>query len=176
LTSTSASSARGRSWGKRRVRRGLRDWSSGAAGRRSVALACEAWRGSLERRNEARLRPVQGLTTEHLGAVQGFWRVFARFRKRRYLPSVGSSVDIALPWTETRRSSDSRKVRPPGRENKVKPCPPALPATVLAGGSCSSTVMLNFGDASFKRRVEVHTAPRVPCGTRIVCAASHIMP
>ena len=98
------------------------------------------------------------------------------YRKRRYLPSVGSSVDIALPWTEARRSSDSRKVRPPGRENKVKPCPPALPATVLAGGSCSSTVMLNFGDASFKRRVEVHTAPRVPCGTRIVCAASHIMP
>ena len=97
-------------------------------------------------------------------------------RKRRYLPSGGWSVDIVGPWTEARRSSDSRKVRPPGRENKVKPCPPALPATVLAGGSCSSTVMLNFGDASFKRRVEVHTAPRVPCGTRIVCAASHIMP
>ena len=67
--STSASSARSRSWGKRRVRRGLRDWSAGAAGRRSVALACEAWRGSLERRNAARLRPVQGLTTEHLDAV-----------------------------------------------------------------------------------------------------------
>ena len=73
------------------------------------------------------------------------------------------------------RSSDSRKVRPPGREKKVKTCPPALPATVLAGGSCSSTVMLTFGDASFRRRVEVHTAPRVPCGTRILCAASHIM-
>ena len=57
----------------------------------------------------------------------------------------------------------------------MKTCPPALPATVLAGGSCSSTVMLTFGDASFRRRVEVHTAPRVPCGTRIVCAASHIM-
>jgi hypothetical protein len=96
--------------------------------------------------------------------------------QRRYLTRVGLSVDIVYPWTEARRSSDSRKVRPPGRENKVKPCPPALPATVLAGGSCSSTVMLNFGDASFKRRVEVHTAPRVPCGTRIVCAASHIMP
>ena len=79
LTSTSASSACGRSWGKRRARRGLRDWSAGAADRRSVALACEAWRGSLERRNAARLRPVQGLTTEHLGAVRGFWRVFACF-------------------------------------------------------------------------------------------------
>ena len=77
--STSASSARGRSWGKRRVRRGLRDWSAGAAGRRSVALACEAWRGTLERRNAAQLRPVQGLTTEHLDAVHGFWRVFACF-------------------------------------------------------------------------------------------------
>jgi len=79
LTSTFASSACGRSWGKRRARRGLRDWSAGAADRRSVALACEAWRGSLERRNAARLRPVQGLTTEHLGALRGFWRVFAPF-------------------------------------------------------------------------------------------------
>ena len=79
LTSTFASSACGRSWGKRRARRGLRDWSAGAAGRRSVALACEAWRGTLERRNAAQLRPVQGLTTEHLGAVRRFWRFLRLF-------------------------------------------------------------------------------------------------
>ena len=63
---TSASSAHGRSWGKRRVRRGIRDWSAGAAGRRSANLACESWRGSLERRDAARLRPVQGRTTERV--------------------------------------------------------------------------------------------------------------
>jgi len=44
--------------------------------------SCEAWRGSLERRNEARLRPVQGLTTEHPGAVQGFLARFCPFSGR----------------------------------------------------------------------------------------------
>ena len=67
---TSASSAHGRSWGKRRVRRGIRDWSAGAAGRRSANLACESWRGSLERRDAARLRPVQGRTTERLHSAE----------------------------------------------------------------------------------------------------------
>ena len=38
----------------------------------------------------------------------------------RYLPSGGWSVDIVGPWTEARRSSDYRKVRPPGREKKWK--------------------------------------------------------
>jgi len=90
-------------------------------------------------------------------------------RKRRYLARLGSSVDSPYPWTSRRRSSDSRKVRPPGWTKTVEPCPSALPATVLAGGSCSPTVMLNFGDASFKRRGEVRTVPRVPRGTRASC-------
>ena len=72
------------------------------------------------------------------------------------------------PWTSRRRSSDSRKVTA-RLDKKTVPCRSALPATVLAGGSCSPTVMLNFGDASFKRRGEVRTVPRVPRGTRASC-------
>ena len=36
--------------------------------------------------------------------------------------------------------------------------------------------MVNVGDASFERHGEVRAGPRVPRGTHIVCAASHIMP
>ena len=86
-------------------------------------------------------------------------------------PSCNYDTNSSQSW-RGRRADDRhyRKVRPPGWTHTVEPCPSALPATVLAGGSCSPTVMLNFGDASFKRRGEVRTVPRVPRGTRASCA------
>ena len=88
---------------------------------------------------------------------------------------IGATApDLGKPARfENRRGAVDRQIwtlRPPGWTKTVEPCPPALPATVLAGGSCSPTVMLNFGDASFKRRGEVvRTVPRVPRGTRASC-------
>ena len=94
---TSASSAHSRSWGKRRVRRGIRDWSAGAAGRRSANLACESWRGSLERRDAARLRPVQGRTTERLHSAE--LAIILLFFFSRSRSSISRQTYI-LPYSE----------------------------------------------------------------------------
>ena len=70
----------------------------------------------------------------------------------------------------------SLKASPNGRANPAIPRPPAPPVTILAGGSSSLSIMVNVGDPSFEHHGEVRAGPRVPRRTRIVCAASHIMP